>query len=75
MRKLSTGQDSTLGEYRKLTVALLGEDSPAVKFLDERITESPVGKKDEDIADEGQMIHLLMSMHNDEEVKRDLENR
>jgi hypothetical protein len=43
--------------------------------LDERITESPVGKKDEVIADEGQMIHLLMSMHNDEEVKRDLENR
>ena len=75
MKKLSTGQDSTLGEYRKLTVAMMGEDSEAVKFLDERIAESPVGKNDEVIADEGQMIYLLMSIHNEKEIKLDLENR
>lgn len=36
MRKLSTGQDSTLGNYRDLSAAFFGEDSPQVKFLDER---------------------------------------
>jgi hypothetical protein len=66
MRKLSTGQDSTLGEYRKLTVALLGEDSPAVKFLDERIAESSAGDKDEVIAAESQMVYLLMNIHQNE---------
>ncbi len=66
MRKLSTGQDSTLGEYRKLTVALLGEDSPAVKFLDERIAESSSGEKDEVIAAESQMMYLLMNIHSNE---------
>jgi hypothetical protein len=63
MKKLSTGQDSTLGEYRKLIVALLGEDSPSTKFLDEKIAESPVGKNDEVIADESQMIYLLTNIH------------
>jgi len=63
MKKLSTGQDSTLGEYRKLTVALLGEDSAAIKFLDEKIAESPVGKNDEVITDESQMIYLLTNIH------------
>ncbi len=66
MKKLSTGQDSTLGEYRKLTVALLGEDSPAVKFLDERIAESPDGDKDEVIAAESQMMYLLVNIHSNE---------
>ena len=62
MKKLSTGQDSTLGEYRKLTVAILGEDSEAVKFLDEKIAESSVGEKEEVIAAESQMLYLLFNM-------------
>jgi hypothetical protein len=62
VKKLSTGQDSTLGEYRKLTVAILGEDSEAVKFLDEKIAESSVGEKEEVIAAESQMLYLLFNM-------------
>lgn len=62
MRKLSTGQDSTLGNYRDLSAAFFGEDSPQVKFLDEKITNDPDGRDGEVIAEEGQMIYLLGSM-------------
>lgn len=61
MNKLSTGQDSTLGNYRKMCVALLGADSGAVAFLDERIKEQ--GEDEEVIADESQMVFLLMQEH------------
>lgn len=61
MKKLSTGQDSTLGEYRKLAAAVFGEDSGAVKFLDEKIKEQ--GEDEEVIADEGQVIYLLMQQN------------
>lgn len=44
MIKLSTGVDSTLGNYRDLANAFFGEDSPQVKFLDEKIAESPNGR-------------------------------
>ena len=37
MRKLSTGDDATLGNYRKLATALFGQESKAVKFLDGKI--------------------------------------
>lgn len=60
MKKLSTGDDSTLGNYRKLSVAFFGEDSGAVKFLDEKIAESPNGEGEEVIADEGQMVMMLV---------------
>ncbi|MNO13210.1 hypothetical protein D3C76_28390 [compost metagenome] len=61
MKKLSTGANSTLGEYRKLTAALLGEDSPATKFLDDKIKEQ--GEDAEVIKDEGQMVYLLGQIH------------
>jgi hypothetical protein len=57
MKKLSTGEDSTLGNYRKLSVAFFGEDSGAVKFLDAKIAEQ--GEDEEVVADEGQMVYLL----------------
>lgn len=63
MNKLSTGQDSTLGNYRKLTVAFFGEGSPAVAFLDEKITSDPNGENAEVLAEESQMVYLLMSLH------------
>lgn len=62
MRKLSTGQDSTLGNYRDLSAAFFGENSPQVKFLDDKIANDPDGRNSEVIADEGQMIYLLGSM-------------
>ena len=63
MRKLSTGQDSTLGSYRKMAVAVFGEDSKAVQFLDEKIAESPNGEDEEVIAEESQAVAMLGKLH------------
>ena len=62
MIKLSTGVDSTLGNYRDLASRVFGEDSPQVKFLDEKIAESPNGRAEEVIADEGQVLYLLVNL-------------
>lgn len=59
MIKMSTGDDATLGNYRKMAVAVFGEDSKAVKFLDEKIKDSPDGQNEEVIANESQMVYLL----------------
>lgn len=63
MRKLTTGHDSTLGNYRALTVAVFGADSPAVAFLDDKIRVSRKGADEEVLADEGQMVYLLGRIH------------
>ena len=44
-----------------MAVAVFGEDSPAVKFLDKKIEEQ--GENEEVIADEGQMVYLLGQIH------------
>lgn len=62
MKKLSTGDDSTLGNYKKLAITFFGEKSKAVTFLNDKIAASPNGENEEVIADEGQMIYLLGSM-------------
>lgn len=59
---ISTGHPSTLATYRMLTVALFGEDSRAVAFLDQKIAESPNGADEVVIADETQMLLLLVSV-------------
>ena len=56
---LSTGQPSTLGVWRDMTFALLGE-GPAVQFLDEKIAEQ--GRDEPVLSDERQMILLLVTM-------------
>jgi hypothetical protein len=63
MRKMSTGEDSTLGAHRKMAVAVFGKDSPAVKFLDKKIAESPDGEKEEVIVPEEQLVMLLGQIH------------
>lgn len=63
MRKLSTGQDSTLGSYRKMAVAVFGEDSKAVQFLDKKIAESPNGEDEEVIVEESQAVAMLGQLH------------
>jgi hypothetical protein len=63
MRKLSTGEDSTLGNYLKLATLFFGEESESVKFLKYKIAESPYGKNEEVIADESQMIYLLVEVN------------
>ena len=59
MKMLSTGQPSTLGEYKKLA-AIFGDK--AVKYIQDKIDESPNGEKEEVLADESQMMVLLTSM-------------
>ena len=59
MIMLSTGQPSTLGEYKKLA-AIFGPK--AVKFIQTKIDESPHGEKEIVEADETQMMALLSSM-------------
>lgn len=63
MNKLSTGQDSTLGNYMILTRIFFGEGSKAVAYLQKKIDESPNGAGEEVIADESQMVHLLGQIH------------
>jgi hypothetical protein len=63
MTKLSTGRDSSLGEYLRICTAIFGEDSPATKFIAEKIKDSPNGEMEEVIADERQMVWLLTKMH------------
>lgn len=60
MKKLSTGDDSTLGNYRKMAAATFGEGSSAVKFLDEKIKKQ--GEDEEVIADERQVLMALFNM-------------
>ena len=62
MIKLSTGADSTLGNYRDLSAAFFGEDSPQVKFFDDKIAASTAGRDEEVIAAESQMVMMLGSM-------------
>lgn len=59
MNKMSTGDDATLGNYRKMTIAVFGKDSKAVKFLDDKIVDSPNGEDEEVLSDESQMVYLL----------------
>jgi hypothetical protein len=60
MKKLSTGQDATLGNYRHMASLFFGEDSEAVRFLDEAIDADGEGM--EVVADEGQVVGLLFEM-------------
>lgn len=69
MKKLTTGHDSTLGNYLMLSEAVFGKDSPASAFLREKIEKSPKGADDEVIADEGQMVHMLGQLHAGSMVK------
>jgi predicted Ser/Thr protein kinase len=62
MNKLSTGDDSTLGNYKKLAEIFFGADSLAVNFLNEKISKSLKGENEEVIADERQMIYLLANL-------------
>jgi len=52
----------TLGEYRDLIAALLGEHNRAIQFLDQKISESPDGKDEVVVAPDSQMRLLLAPM-------------
>jgi len=59
MMKLSTGEDSTLGTYKKWA-KIFGPN--AVEFFEKKIKESPNGENEEVIADESQMMLLMASL-------------
>lgn len=63
MKTLSTGHPSTLGSYMALSIAVYGDDSPALDFLRRRIKEAPNGKDEEVVQPESQMLWLLGQIH------------
>lgn len=63
MQKLSTGADSTLREWITLSQTMFGPDSEPVRFLEKKAAESPNGHDEEVIADERQLLALLVDMH------------
>ena len=69
MKTISTGEPSNLETYRNIALALSlqNENSKAVKFIDKKIQESPDKEKEEVIADEREVIHLILTL-----IKEDL---
>lgn len=63
MRKMSTGEDFTLGNNLKMAKALFGESSSAVSFLNKKIEEDSDGENAEIIINEGQFVQLLSQIH------------
>ncbi len=72
MQMLSIGMPSTLGSYQKLCNIFFGEDSAQAKFINEKIATNPNGADEEVIAEESQMMYLLM--HIEDGSKASLES-
>lgn len=66
MIKLSSGHDSTLGNWLALVSAVLGRDCPAADFLRAEIERSEKGESEEVLADERQFINVLVNMNRDD---------
>lgn len=60
MQKISTGDDSTLGNWRKLVASAFGE-GPALRFLDMEIAKAPHKENEEVLTSEEQFLFLLAS--------------
>ena len=63
MKKLSTGADSTIGNWISLCSVVFGDDSEATKFLKDKAQNSTNGLDEEVIAEESQLLHVLMKLH------------
>ena len=68
MRTISTGEPANLETYRNIALALSlqNENSKAVKFIDKKIEESLNKEKEEVIADERQMMYLILTLIKEE---------
>ena len=68
METISTGEPANLETYRNIALALSlqNENSKAVKFFDKKIQESPNKEKEEVIADEREVIHLILTLIKEE---------
>lgn len=62
MKKLSTGKDSTLGNWIEMSAAVFGEDSEATKFLAIKVEVVNKGLDEEVIANEYQLIMVLFEL-------------
>ena len=60
---MSTDSYLTLGDYLKTSKTSFGDDSAAVKFLEEKIAESPNGENQELVAFKEQILGMLVSIH------------
>jgi predicted RNA-binding protein (virulence factor B family) len=58
-----SSSNNSLGFHRDMSAAVFGEDSNAVKFLDKKIAESPKGRDEEVVAEESQVVYMLMQIH------------
>ena len=65
MITLSTGQPSTLGSYLKLCQLFFGDESVQAKFITDKIASNPNGADEEVVADESQMMYLLVNLPED----------
>lgn len=62
-KKISTGEPNTLGTYKKIALAISGgRETEATRFMDKKIEESPQGENEIVLADERQMLILLVGM-------------
>ena len=68
METISTGEPSNLETYSNIALALSlqNENSKGVKFFDKKIKESPNKEKEEVIADEREVIHLILTLIKEE---------
>jgi hypothetical protein len=62
MTNLSIGMPSTLGSYLKLCNIFFGEDSVQARFINQKIASSPNGADEEVVAEESQMMYLLVNL-------------
>lgn len=59
MKKLSTGEDSTLGTYKKWAEFF---GPKAEQFIQKKIDEAPLGEAEEVLANEGQMLMVFAEL-------------
>jgi len=65
MNTLSLGMPSTLGSYLTLCNMFFGEESAQSKFILSKIASNPNGADEEVVADESQMMYLLVNLPED----------
>ena len=68
MKTISTGEPSNFETYRNIALALSlqNKNSKAVKFIDKKTQESHNKEKEEVIADEREVIHLILTLIKEE---------
>lgn len=62
MKKLSTGKDSTLANWIELSKAFFGPDSKQTNYLVEKAEKAKNGMDEEVVADESQLLYVLLNM-------------